>query len=201
MMFRLVPNALYERVHIRARRFDWEGALPQSDSIPGVLTIAARPRHADPGWWSCYVVEPFDTRSRLRQWWSGSRPTLPSFAYDRKSETEIRWRNSLPQRYGLAVREAVVDCGHKWGWTMLPSVEVLAYSVAKDLCRVFYHVRSGEPDGFDGVSPLVRAGVASEPRTVARSPDYLLRARQLHDAFHAKAGKRLSIEPKGVTYQ
>jgi hypothetical protein len=205
-MIRLIPVALYERLRSRARRFDWQGELPQAGSIPDVLTIAARPRHGEPGWWSAWTVSPFDTRSRLRKWWTGPRPTLPSFAYDLKAEKEIRWRNSLPQRYGLAVREAVVDCGHKWESAALPGIEVLAFSVSKDLCRVFYHVRSGEPDGWTGVSPLLRAGVASEPRAVERTPDRALRAKQLHEAFQTMqaklaAGLRYQILPEGQVWK
>jgi hypothetical protein len=165
-MIRLVCLDLYGAIRHRAKRFDWQGVLPQAHSIEGVLTIAARPRHGEPHWWSVWIVEPWKDR-----WWE--RPHLPRFQYDLSAEKSIVWRNSLPQRHGLAVREGVVD--HVEG---LP-FEVLAFTTGGDLRRVWFHDRT-KPDGFEGVSPFVKPGHISKPHTSAN----LAAAKQMHEAYH-----------------
>ena len=194
-MIRLVSTDLFHELRPRARRFDVEAVLPQWNSLPDVLTIAAQPRYGELGWWSIHVVEPFTT-TRFA-WLRGVPKTLPSFGgYKLSAEKSIHWLNSLPQRYGLSVRQAILPA-ETWSADSIPGVEILAFALTDaDLTRVWYHDRSGAPDGFAGVSPLVRAGRASKPHT----SDNVLAARQLDNHYHTTAGKRLVITPKGIQW-
>lgn len=194
-MLRLVPTDIYEELRPRAKRFDWRGVLPQHDTH--ALTVACRPRHNEPQWWSIWVVEAFDDRAWFRRWWE-PRPTLPRFGYSLGRETCIHWLNSLPQRHGLALREAILPA-RSWRADELPNFEILSYAVTDaDLARVWFH-RRDRVDGFTGVSPLLRAGRASKPLMPVRTPERELAAKQLHDSY--QPGKQLHITPEGVRYE
>lgn len=188
-MIRLVPLTIYDQVRSRAKRFDWRGILPQHNTI--ALTIACRQRAAND--WSVWVVEPFTTGNRFANWLSGHKPTFPTWQPDLSGERTIIWNNAGVQR-GLAVQEAFVQPG-RYRFDSLAGLEIVAYSVAHDLCRVWF---------IDWQIPL-QPGV--DPRTLTagqRSSPFTSRDKALAEALRASyqtmAGKRQVITKEAISY-
>lgn len=193
-MIRLCPISIYESVRARAKRFDLQAVLPQADSIPGVLTICCRQRA--PGDWSVWIVDPFDDRPAWKRWWN-PQPTLPTWHPDLSGERTIVFNNAGVQR-GLAVQEAFVQ-PERYRFDQFAGLEIVAYSVARDLCRVWFvdWQRPLEP----GVDPrTIKVGQPSSPFTPRVDDALKQHALSLQAHFQATAGKRCLITKEKIEW-
>jgi hypothetical protein len=193
-MIRLCPISVYESVRARARRFTLESILPQHDSIPGALIISTRQIKALS--WSAWIVDPLDDRPAWKRWWK-PRPTLPTWQPDLSGERTIVFNNAGVQR-GLAVQGAFLQAD-RYRFDRFAGLEIVAYSVARDLCRVWYvdWQRPLEP----GVDPrTIKPGQSSSPFTPRVDETLKQHALSLQAHFQATAGKRCLITKEKIEW-
>ena len=192
-MIRLVPQSIYRHVCQRAKRFDYQGVVPQHNSI--ALTIACRQRAAND--WSCWIVEPFLTGNRFLAWWQGRKPMLPAWQPDLSCERTIIWNNAAVQR-GLAVQEALLQ-PERYRFDRFAGLEIVAYSIARDLCRIWYI--DWQHPFAPGVDPrTIKAGQPSSKFSPHVDDSLKQHTLQLHARFKATAGKRCIISKEGISY-
>ncbi len=194
---RLVDADTHARWISKAELFDWSGPIPQHDSIPGALILSAVQRQAN--WWRCWVLS--DTRSAFKRWWGGE-PVLPQFAYPYVEERKVVFLCASVQK-GLSVQEAVIE-SRPLRFDSIAGVEIVAFTTgsSSNLQRVFYHDRTGSPDGLrPGVDPRrIKAGRKSVQFTPTVTDDLRRHGEALHDQYHKRAGKRIVITREAIRY-